>query len=160
MIRDEKGRFTTSGTETKEVNLEEQIKATETKLAELKKVQAAKAEEEKKVKALAKKAEAEPVQKAIDDYEAAKVACNDEIKVAYEEYQSKVHEAEKRLNNFQAIADKKLNDFLENHPEGFHYTYRSPDGKVTREYSYYNHRYDVFDDFKRIQDVFNSLWNW
>ena len=26
MIRDEKGRFTTSGTETKEVNLEEQIK--------------------------------------------------------------------------------------------------------------------------------------
>ena len=131
-----------------------------TNLDELKKAEAdyklevAKKEEAK----LARKEEALVVQKAIDSYEENKRICNDAIKAAYEEYKAKVAEAEKSLAAYEKEANDKLNEFLKEHPEGFHYTYKSEDGKVTRQYNYYHNRYDVFDSFDEFTKLINNLW--
>ena len=75
-----------------------------------------------------------------------------------EEYKAKVAEAEKSLATYEKEASDKLNEFLKEHPEGFHYTYKSEDGKVTRQYSYYHNRYDVFDSFDEFTKLINNLW--
>ena len=91
MIRNEKGQFVSENknevTEEKKnvevIDYDAEIKAAEAKLAELKKAQVAKIEEEKKAAALARKTEANVVNEAIDKYEEAKVVCNRKIKEAY-----------------------------------------------------------------------------
>ena len=106
MIRNEKGQFVSENknevTEEKKnvevIDYDAEIKAAEAKLAELKKAQVAKIEEEKKAAALARKTEANVVNEAIDKYEEAKVVCNRKIKEAYEEYKAKVSAAEKELS--------------------------------------------------------------
>lgn len=117
-----------------------------------------KAEDEKRQIAEAKKAEAKPVEEAIDAYEEGKVACNDIIAKAYAEYKEKVTAAEKELAKLEQNADNLLKEFQANHPEGFHYTYRSKDGKVVRTYNYYNKRFDVFDNYDRFVKLINDLW--
>lgn len=117
-----------------------------------------KAEEEKKKALEVKKAEAGVVEKAIDLYEAGKVSCNDTIAAAYKEYRAKVEEAEKALDTLREDADQKLNEYLKTH-DAFHYSYRSEDGKVSRNYTYYNKRHDVFDNYNRFVKAINDLWN-
>ena len=165
MIRNEKGQFVSENknevTEEKKnvevIDYDAEIKAAEAKLAELKKAQVAKIEEEKKTAALARKTEANVVNEAIDKYEEAKVVCNRKIKEAYEEYKAKVSAAEKELSQVETEADDKLNKFLESHPEGFHYTFRSKDGKVVRDYDYRTKKYDVFDSYDLLQEAFNNF---
>lgn len=118
------------------------------------KLEVAKKEEAK----LARKEEALVVQKAIDDYETAKVKANQIIEDAYKEYREKVMAVEKSLAEVEKTADKELKEFLAKHPEGFHYTYKSEDGKITRQYDYYNHRYDVLDSFDEFTKLLNNLW--
>lgn len=118
------------------------------------KLEVAKKEEAK----LARKKEALVVQKAIDDYETAKVKANQEIEEAYKEYREKVMAVEKSLAEVEKTADEELKEFLANHPEGFHYTYKSEDGKITREYDYYNNRYNVLDSFDEFTKLLNNLW--
>jgi len=129
-------------------------------LDELKKAEAEyKAELAKKEEAkLARKEEALVVQKAIDNYEAAKVLANDAIATAYKEYKEKVAVAEKALAEVEKTANESLNKFLADHPEGFHYTWKSEDGKVVHHYDYYNHRYDVFDNFNQVSELLKKLW--
>ena len=165
MIRNEKGQFVSENknevTEEKKnvevIDYDAEIKATEAKLEELKKAQVAKIEEEKKTAALARKTEANVVNEAIDKYEEAKVVCNRKIKEAYEEYKAKVSAAEKELSQVETEADDKLNKFLESHPEGFHYTFRSKDGKVVRDYDYRTKKYDVFDGYNLLQEAFDNF---
>ena len=57
----------------------------------------------------------------------------------------------------EAEADDKLNKFLESHPDGFHYTFRSKDGKVVRDYDYRTKKYDVFDGYNLLQEAFNNF---
>lgn len=167
MIRNEKGQFVSENKnlpdeENKNVEVvdyDAEIKAVEAKLEELKKAQVAKIEEEKKAAALARKTEANVVNEAIDKYEEAKVVCNRKIKEAYEEYKAKVSDAEKELSQVEAEADDKLNKFLAVHPEGFHYTFRSQDGKVVRDYDYRTKKYDVFDGYNLLQEAFDKLLN-
>jgi hypothetical protein len=118
------------------------------------KLEVAKKEEAK----LARKEEATVVQKAIDNYEVAKVKANDVIANAYKEYKDKVAEAEKALAEVEKTASEALDKFLADHPEGFHYTYKSEDGKVVREYNYYKNRYDVFDNFNQFTELLKKLW--
>ena len=165
MLRNEKGQFVSENknevTEEKKnvevIDYDAEIKAAEAKLEELKKAQVAKIEEEKKAAALARKTEANVVNEAIDKYEEAKVVCNRKIKEAYEEYKAKVSAAEKELSQAEAEADDKLNKFLATHKEGFHYTFRSPDGKVVRDYDYRTKKYDVFDSYDLLQEAFNNF---
>lgn len=167
MIRNEKGQFVSDNKndvsgEKKNIEVidyDAEIKAAEAKLAELKKAQVAKIEEEKKTAALARKTEANVVNEAIDKYEEAKVVCNRKIKEAYEEYKAKVSAAEKELSQVETEADDKLNKFLAAHPEGFHYTFRSKDGKVVRDYDYRTKKYDVFDGYNLLQEAFDKLLN-
>lgn len=128
-------------------------------LKELQDAEAAfrKAEEEKKKALEVKKAEAGAVEKSIDLYEAGKVACNDTIKAAYKVYREKVEDAEKALDALREDADKKLNEYLKTH-EQFHYSYRSEDGKVSRDYSYYNTRHAIFDNYNKFLQAVNDLW--
>ncbi len=65
--------------------------------------------------------------------------------------------AEKELSQAEAEADDKLNKFLESHPEGFHYTFRSKDGKVVRDYDYRTKKYDVFDGYNLFQEALKLL---
>ena len=118
------------------------------------KLEIAKKEEAK----LARKEEALVVQKAIDNYEVAKAKANDVIANAYKEYREKVAVAEKALAEVEKTADEELKKFLADHPEGFHYTYKSEDGKTVRHYDYYNHRYDVFDNFNQFSELLKKLW--
>lgn len=141
-----------------ERNYEEEIQAAEAKLAELKKAQLEKVEAEKKAAALARKEEAAPVIEAINVYEEAKVTCNEQIKKAYEEYRAAVEAAERTLKEVESAADEKLNAFLESHPDGFHYTYRSNDGKVVRRYDYRKQSYNVFDNYNNFVKAINDLW--
>ena len=165
MIRNEKGQFVSENknevTEEKKnvevIDYDAEIKAAEAKLEELKKAQVAKIEEEKKAAALARKTEANVVNEAIDRYEEAKVVCNRKIKEAYEEYKAKVSAAEKELSQAEAEADDKLNKFLATHADGFHYTFRSKDGKVVRDYDYRTKKYDVFDSYDLLQEAFNNF---
>ena len=167
MLRNEKGQFVSENknevTEEKKnvevIDYDAEIKAVEAKLEELKKAQVAKIEEEKKAATLARKTEANVVNEAIDKYEEAKVVCNRKIKEAYEEYKAKVSAAEKELSQVEAEADDKLNKFLAVHPEGFHYTFRSQDGKVVRDYDYRTKKYDVFDGYNLLQEAFDKLLN-
>jgi len=119
-----------------------------------------KAEEEKKNALEAKKAETGAVEKAIDAYEEGKVVCNDAIAAAYKVYRAEVEKAEKALDELREDADEKLNTYLKAHPDsGFHYTFRSKDGKVVRNYNYYNKRYDIFDNYNKFVQAINDLWN-
>lgn len=131
-----------------------------TDLEELKKEEAAyKLEVAKKEEAkLARKEEALVVQKAIDKYEEAKVQANRIIEEAYAEYTKKIAEVEKTLSAAEKVADDELQKFLATHPEGFHYTYKSEDGKVTRQYKYYHNRYNIFDDFNQFTKFIKNLW--
>lgn len=117
-----------------------------------------KAEEEKQAKALAKKADATKVEEAISAYEQGKAECNEAIKAAYEEYKTKVATAEHKLAQLEQVVDTELNSFLMVHPEGFHYTYKSPDGKTTKNYTYYINRYNVFDAYDEFVDAVDKLW--
>lgn len=165
MIRNEKGQFV-SDKETENVreevkvrDFDSEIEAAKAKLAELEKAKAADVEEKKKTAALARKTEANVVNDAIDKYEDAKVICSKKIKEAYEEYKAKVKAAETELSVAEEDADKKLNKFLEAHPaEGFHYTFRSKDGKVVRDYDYRTNKYDVLDGFDHVSKLFNELF--
>lgn len=117
----------------------------------------AKAKEE--AATIARRNAAMEVNNAIDLYEEGKVTCNEAIAAAYHEYKAKVAEAEKALNVLQKDASEKLNKWLEEHPgQGFHYTYKSKDGKVTRKYNYYAKRYDVFDSYDRFARLLKDLW--
>lgn len=140
-----------------ELNYEEEIKAAEEKLSALRREQAEKLEAEKKAAALARKDTAAPAIEAIDKYEEAKKACNDTIKVAYENYKAAVESAEKDLREIEAAADDELNKFLEQHPEGFHYTYRSKDGKVVRTYDYRHQAYTIFNNYNNFLKAFDEL---
>ena len=117
-----------------------------------------KAEDEKRQLAESRRNEAKPVEQAIDAYEEGKVVCNDAIADAYKEYREKVTAAEKELAKLEQNAEKLRDEFLEKHPEGFHYTYRSKDGKVVRTYNYYNKRFDVFDNYDKFVKLLNDLW--
>ena len=129
MIRNEKGQFVSENknevTEEKKnvevIDYDAEIKAAEAKLAELKKAQVAKIEEEKRTAALARKTEANVVNEAIDKYEEAKVACNKKIKEAYEEYKAKVSAAEKECSVSREAYLAALKEFTEKHGS-FHYT--------------------------------------
>lgn len=129
MIRNEKGQFVSDNKNcvaekernTEVIDYDAEIKAAEAKLAELKKAQVAKIEEEKKTAALARKTEANVVNEAIDKYEEAKVVCNRKIKEAYEEYKAKVSAAEKELSVPREAYLAALKDFTEKHGS-FHYT--------------------------------------
>ena len=113
----------------------------------------------KEAAALAKKTACNLVNTAIDLYEEGKVKCNEEIAKAYSEYKEKVSTAEKELAVLEKDANEKLNRWLEEHPgEGFHYTYKSKDRKITRKYNYYNRRYDVFDEFAKFTRFIKDLW--
>ena len=116
------------------------------------------AEKKKQEELEVKCAEASKVEKAIDAYEEGKVVCDNAIAEAYKEYKEKVTKAEKELTALQEVADKELNAFLETHPNGFHYTYRSKDGKVTRTYNYLNKRFDVFDNYNNFLKAIDNLW--
>ena len=65
--------------------------------------------------------------------------------------------AEMAATEEETEADDKLNKFLESHPEGFHYTFRSKDGKVVRDYDYRTKKYDVFDGYNLLQEAFNNF---
>ena len=115
----------------------------------------------KEAAALAKRNAAAVVNAAIDAYEEGKVKCDAAIEQAYNEYKDKVAEAEKELAVLERDANEKINKWLEDHPgEGFHYTYRSKNGKVTRTYSYYTKRYDPFDDYLEFKRLLSKLWKW
>lgn len=117
----------------------------------------AKAKEE--AATVAKRNAAMVVNNSIDLYEEGKVTCNKAIAAAYNEYKAKVAEAEKALNELQKDASEKLNKWLEEHPgQGFHYTYKSKDGKIAREYNYYAKRYDVFDSYDKFARLLKDLW--
>lgn len=151
MLKDEKGYFA------KDLEkLELEIQEAEAKLSELKKEKTEKEETEKKAAALARKEEANIVNEAIDKYEEAKIVCNEKIKTAYDEYQKKVNEAEKELRALETDADEKLKKFLETH-DSFHYSYKSKDGKVERNYNYRNRVYDSFDNYADFLDALHSL---
>jgi len=155
-MRNEKGQFVK--TEKNEQSVDERIAEMKNELAKLEKQKADAIEAEKREKSLARKNEASVVEQAIDAYEQAKTTCNETIKKAYDEYAQKVQDAEKSLNAAEKDADAKLNAWLEAHPgERFHYSYKSPDGKVTREYTYYNQRFDVMDQFKNFQEAFKKF---
>lgn len=116
-------------------------------------------EAKKKAEALAKKNECNIVNASIDAYEAGKQVCNEAIAKAYTEYKAKVAEAEKSLAELEKDASEKLSKWLKDHPgQGFHYTYKSEDGKVTREYNYYNNRYNVFDKYNEFVELLDKLW--
>lgn len=116
-------------------------------------------EAKKEAAALEKRAAANIVNDSIDVYEEGKVKCNEEIAKAYSAYKEQVAEAEKSLAILEKDASEKLNKWLEEHPgQGFHYTYKSKDGKVTREYSYYAKRYDVFDSYDKFVNLLKDLW--
>ena len=130
--------------------VEELVKAeTEVKEAEIKKEAAA----------LEKRNAANIVNTAIDAYEEGKTKCNAAIAEAYHAYKEKVTEAEKSLAALEKDAAEKLNKWLEERPgQGFHYTYKSKDGKVVREYNYYAKRYDVFDSYDKFVRLLKDLW--
>lgn len=156
MMRNEKGQFVK--TEKNEQSVDEKIAEMKNELAKLEKQKADTIEAEKREKSLARKNEASVVEQAINAYEQAKATCNETIKKAYDEYAQKVQDAEKMLNDVEKDADTKLNAWLEAHPgERFHYSYKSPDGKITREYNYYNQRFDVMDQFKNFQEAIKKL---
>jgi len=119
-----------------------------------------KEEEAKKEAAiLEKRAAAIIVNDSIDAYEEGKVKCSEEIAKAYNAYKEQVAEAEKSLAILEKDASEKLNKWLEEHPgQGFHYTYKSKDGKITREHSYYAKRYDVFDSYDKFVNLLKDLW--
>lgn len=159
MIRNEKGQFMSNEEkeEKREVVVKDydaEIAEAEAKLAELRKAKEAKAEEERKATALAKKTEANVVNEAIDKYEEAKLAYKEEVDEAYNEYKAKFAAAEEKFKAIEKDADTKLAEFLKKHPEGFHYTFRSKDGKAVRDYDYTTKKYDVFD----FMDSFDSMW--
>lgn len=108
---------------------------------------------------LAKKNAALIVNNAIDAYEEGKAKCDEAIKKAYNEYKEKISQAEKELSVLEKDANEKLNNWLEEHQgQGFHYTYKSKDGKVLRNYTYYNKRYDVFEEFDKFSRLLKDLW--
>lgn len=114
---------------------------------------------EKEAARIAKRNECNIVNTAIDVYEEGKVKCNEAIAKAYNEYKAKVAETEKELAVLEKDANEKLNKWLEEHPgQGFHYTYKSADGKVTRQYNYYNRRYDVFEEFEKFSRLLKDIW--
>ena len=154
MMRNEKGQFVSE----KEVNLDEELKAAEEKVAALKKQKEEAEAEQKKALAESRKAEATVVNTAIDAYEEGKVTCNQKIKAAYDKYRAEVAEAEKELSVLEQDADKKLNEFLKVHPEGFHYTYKSKDGKITRDYSYRCNQYNLFEKFNEYLEAIDRLF--
>lgn len=151
MLRNEKGQFVKEPE-----SLDSEIQEIENRLMELKKEKAEKEEAEKKAAAIARKEEANIVNEAIDKYEEAKIVCNEKIKAAYDEYQKKVNEAEKELRVLETDADEKLNKFLETH-DSFHYSYKSKDGKVERNYDYRNKAYNSFDDYAKFLDALHFL---
>ena len=159
MIRNEKGQFMSN--EEKEEKREAVVKdydaeiaEAEAKLAELRKAKEAKAEEERKATALAKKTEANVVNEAIDKYEEAKLVYKEEVDEAYKECKVKLRCSDEKFKAIEKDADMKLAEFLKKHPEGFHYTFRSKDGKVVRDYDYTTKKYDIFD----FMDSFDSIW--
>jgi len=116
-------------------------------------------EAKKEAAVLAMKNECHVVNDAIDAYEEGKLKCNAAIAAAYDVYKSKVNEAEKELSVLEEDASESLNTWLEDHPgQGFHYTYKSRDGKITREYKYYNNRHNVFDSYDKFIRLLNELW--
>lgn len=119
-----------------------------------------KAQKEKEEKAELKRAETSVVESAINAYEEGKVVCNNLIAEAYQEYKNKVEAAEKDLDLLRATADERLSDYLDSHPgTGFHYTFRSKDGKIVHNYSYLNKRYNIFDNYNRFVEAINRLWD-
>jgi len=139
------------------INYDEQIREAEAKLTELKQQKQAAAEAEKRALSDAKREEAGVVNAAIDKYEEAKVICNQTIKEAYKAYQAAVEEAQKKLSEVHAVADKELSKFLEKNGS-FHYTYGSNDGKTVRDYSYSNQVYNTFDNFDKFVSAIQKLW--
>jgi hypothetical protein len=114
---------------------------------------------EKEAALIAKKNECNIVNTAIDVYEDGKAKCNEAIAKAYAEYKEKVSVAEKELSILEKDASDKLNKWLKEHPnQGFHYTYKSKDGKIAREYTYYNNRYSVFDSYDKFMRLLKDLW--
>lgn len=117
----------------------------------------AKAKEEAAV--IAKRKEASIVNSAIDAYEEGKVVCSEAIKAAYNEYKEKVAQAERDLAVLEKDGSEKLNKWLAEHPgQGFHYTYKSKDGKITKDYKYYAKRHDVFDNYGKFAELLKELW--
>lgn len=114
---------------------------------------------EKEAARIAKRNECNIVNTAIDVYEEGKVKCDEAIAKAYAEYKEKVSTAEKELAVLEKDATEKLNTWLKERPgQGFHYTYKSKDGKITRDYAYYNKRYDVFDSYDKFKRLLKDLW--
>lgn len=119
------------------------------------------AEEEKKAKADARKAEASKVEEAYKKLNAAKAGYNDSViaakKVyleivnkAKKEYAEKVAEAEKAVHDADEAYDSALKEFNKAHPEGFHITLRDGDNVTTlssKSGSFYSDFSDLFDFF-------------
>lgn len=137
MNRNEKGQFTTS-----EVNYEEEIKAAEQKLADLKKAQFEKIEAEKKAAAEARKEDASKVQQAFKELNKVKLDYNQHLTQEREAYNKAVAEAkavylkniaeiEKPLIVAQNNYDVALKEFQAAHPEGYHLTLKDGDNIST-----------------------------
>lgn len=117
------------------------------------------AEAKKEAETLAKRNAANIVNNAIDVYEEGKVNLNEVVANAYNEYKAKVTEAEKSLAVLEKDATEKLNKWLSEHPDqGFHYTYKSKDGRVVRDYTYYNNRHNVLDNAEKVMRLLQDLW--
>lgn len=117
------------------------------------------AREAAEAKAATKRNEAAAVYKAINAYEEGRAVCDAAIAEAYKKYRAAVEAAEKDLDKLHADADKALDTWVATHPgENFRYTYKSPDGKSTREYKFYNERFDVMDAFEAFKQAISTLY--
>ena len=169
MTRDENGRFC-KAEETKEeaaygyyskvlnkpFDSLEELKAEEAKVA--------KAEEEKKQKALARKEEASKVEEAFKAYNAAKREADKEItdartaaakkySEAKTEYAAAVKSANEKIDAAEKAYNQALQEFNDKHPEGFHMTLRDGDNVTTIS------RKTAADTITQFDNLFSVLLN-
>lgn len=116
------------------------------------------ARHEKEQKAVVKKAEATKVEDAYKAYAAAvkvrdseiskaKKTCAEAIAEAKSTYFAEVNKAQEKLDAAEVAYNTALQEFLKNHPEGFHTTYRDGDTITTLSYNIYRDMLNSFDNF-------------
>lgn len=126
------------------------------------------AQKEKEEKALAKKADADVVQAAFVDFNAAKKAyekaeaaasekCNAVINQARSEYNKDLADVTAKLQEAERVYNMALEKFQEKHPEGYHLTLKDGDNSVNI-YSGRSNRLNIaFDSW--INHWFDDFFN-
>ena len=149
-------------------NFDAEIERLKKELAAVETEKANKELEEKKIAAEARKADAGKVEEAFKNLNATTKENNMIVAEARQTYLNIVRQAEEDykkvidsrntiLKSAQDKYDAALNEFIKNHPEGYHLTLK--DGDTTQTISSQVVNQDIFgyDDF--VNDIFEFMYN-